>query len=131
MAFSTKKEKATVANDLADPLVILNKLQQLRQAVQEKTGEILVDLPWYKLHDARFLSLFHLHAEIRQKHPDHRDKLYSASGDTTLDKEQAIHLRTMLDFMHIGPNLFRIQNLPIYSPLVTTKSFYVIRPRSL
>jgi hypothetical protein len=95
-----KKKKSKVANDdLADPLIILNKLQQLRQAVQEKTGEILVDLPWYKLH-ACFLSLFHLHAEIRQKHPDHGDKLHSASGDTTLDKEQAIHLRTMLDYAH-------------------------------
>lgn len=118
-----KKKKSKVANDdLADPLIILNKLQQLRQAVQEKTGEILVDLPWYKLH-ACFLSLFHLHAEILQKHPDHRDKLYSASGGTTLDKEQAIHLRTMLDYAHWA---YLISYTEL-ADLLSTRDYQVLR----
>mmetsp|Transcript_32505 Transcript_32505/g.58819 ORF Transcript_32505/g.58819 Transcript_32505/m.58819 type:complete len:159 (-) Transcript_32505:1032-1508(-) len=124
MAFSTKKEKATVANDLADPLVILNKLQQLRQAVQEKTGEILVDLPWYKLHDACFLSLFHLHAEIRQKHPDHREKLYSASGDTTLDKETSNPFANHVGFYAHWALLISYTEL---ADLLSTRDYQVLR----
>ena len=99
LSFRKKKRMKVANDDLADPMVILTKLQQLRQAVQEKTDKILVDLPWFKLH-ACFLSLFHLHAEIRQKHPDHRDLLYRACGDVTVDKEEATHLRTMLDYAH-------------------------------
>lgn len=97
-----KKRKARhlkdANDDLADPQVILAKLQQLRQLVQEKTGNVVVDLPWYKLH-ACFLSLFHLSAEIRLKHPEHRDNLYQSCGPA-LDKKQAIYLRQMLDYAH-------------------------------
>ena len=85
-------------DDLASPTAILAKLQELGGIIQEKTGEITLDLPWYKLH-ACFISLFHLSAEIRAKHPEHRDGLFQECG-APVDKEEAQYLAEMLDYAH-------------------------------
>lgn len=76
----------------------MSKLQELRALVQEKISVIVQDLPWYKIH-ACFLSLFNLSTEIRMKHPEHREGLYHECGPS-VDKEEAIYLREMLDYAH-------------------------------
>jgi len=99
LSFTRRRHKKRSANDdLANPTVIMAKLQELRQVVREVTGDIVVDLPWYKIH-ACFLSLFHLSAEIRQKHPEHRNELYEKCGPS-VDKEEALYLREMLEYAH-------------------------------
>jgi len=94
----TKDREKDANDDLANPAAIIAKLKELYSVVKSKTTEIRdeADLPWYKLH-ACFWSMFHLSAEIRKKHPKHRDDLYENCGPP-VTREEAEYLRMMVDY---------------------------------
>jgi hypothetical protein len=57
-------------DDLANPIVIIQKLQAMMKLVSKKVDD---DLPWFKLY-ASFISYVHLQRELQVAYPKHKNE---------------------------------------------------------